>query len=289
MKKALFVLLVASTALADDRTAEDLFWSTFHSGAYDAIDTALEAETAAYLLHPDNAVVAAHVGWLHMWRLGERARNPRASATSTDDVVLARKYFARALALAPDEARYAGFLAAAELSESAVDKDSALARHGADAMTAAVAAWPQFNLFTAGYVASALPASSPAFAAGLEQQWQNIEVCIKQTIDRKHPGYAAYMKLDTKVGRARACWNSTIAPHNLEGFFLNMGDMLVKEGDWRTAQAIYANARASKEFATWPYRDVLTDRIAHAEEHAGQADAPMMISTPYACMACHQK
>ena len=51
------------------------------------------------------------------------------------------------------------------------------------------------------------------------------------------------MTLETKEGARRACWNSRIAPHNLEGFFLNMGDMLVKSGDWSGPG--YADAIAS--------------------------------------------
>jgi len=39
------------------------------------------------------------------------------------------------------------------------------------------------------------------------------------------------MSKKTKEGKKRVCWNSWIAPHNFEGFFLNMGDMLVKSGD----------------------------------------------------------
>jgi len=296
--KSLVFLLLAGVAFAGESVrapsadkADALFWSTFHGARYAEIDHALAAETAAYLEAPTDAVTAAHVGWLHMWRLGERARLPRTAATITDDAVLARKYFARAVQLDPQDARYAGFLAAAELSEAALDHDVELARRGAATMKDAVAAWPEFNLFTAGYVASALPAASPEFAAGLEQQWQNIEVCIKQKIDRKHPGYAGFMALETKVGHERACWNSPIAPHNLEGFFLNMGDMLVKSRDWRTARAIYANARVSKEFASWRYRDVLADRIAHAEANVAafaKPDAKIMINSSFACMACHE-
>lgn len=85
---------------------------------------------------------------------------------------------------------------------------------------------PEFNLFTGGYVFSRLPADSPQFQEGLAWQWRTLDHCIEE-------------------GKKRACWNSWIAPHNLEGFFLNMGDMLVKSGDWQMAQKIYANARLS--------------------------------------------
>lgn len=297
--KTILLLLITGLAVAGEpvrtpaaQKADTLFWSTFHGAKYGDLDKALAAETAAYLEAPADAVTAAHVGWLHMWRLGERARTPRVGPAITDDAVLARKYFARAVQLDPHEPRYAGFLAAAELSEAALDRDPELARRGAATMKDAVAAWPEFNLFTAGYVASASPAGSPELAAGLEQQWQNIEVCIKQKVDRAHPSYAGFMALETKVGHERACWNSQIAPHNLEGFFLNMGDMLVKSGDWKTAQAIYANARASKEFASWKFRDVLADRIAHAEANVAafaKPDSKIMINSAFACMACHQE
>jgi hypothetical protein len=33
-----------------------------------------------------------------------------------------------------------------------------------------------------------------------------------------------------------------------------MGDMLVKDGDWRTAQIIYANARLSPTYQQWKFR-----------------------------------
>lgn len=103
------------------------------------------------------------------------------------------------------------------------------------------------------------------------------------------------MALDTRTGRKRACWNSWIAPHNLEGFFLNMGDMLVKAGDVRAARAIYANAKASHEYASWKFRDVLDARIADAEtnvaafNHPGTTSTRLMIDSAFACMGCHEQ
>jgi hypothetical protein len=273
--------------------ADKLFWSTFHGARYDDIQHALDILTAAYLQTPNDAVTASHVAWLHMWRVGERARNPQAPATITDDLVLANKYFQEAVKLDPGEARYLGFLAATKLSEGHVDHDERLTRDGFFTMQRAVKAWPEFNLFTAGYVMSRLPPDSQQFADGLEQQWQNMEVCVKAKIDRAGGDYAQYMPLDTKVGHARACWNSSIAPHNLEGFFLNMGDMLVKKGDWKAAQTIYHNATYSKEYAGWKHKDVLAARIANAQANVAEFNkavpaTPMMIDSPIACMGCHE-
>jgi hypothetical protein len=93
------------------------------------------------------------------------------------------------------------------------------------------------------------------------------------------------------------CWNSWIAPHNFEGFFLNFGDMLVKAGQPETAVVMYRNARLAREFPTWPYRAVLEARIANAAanvEPFRRADSPpgapaLMVRSAFACMACHQE
>ena len=151
-------------------------------------------------------------------------------------------------------------------------------------------------MFTGGFVFSRLPADSPRFRQGLEWQWRTLDICIGGRLDRANPDYTPYMGLETRTGKKRACWNSWIAPHNLEGFFLNMGDMLVKAGDWRTAQKIYANAKLPKEYATWAYRAALDERIAQAEANVARFRAAetspgprMMIDSEFACMACHRE
>nr|WP_157504472.1 hypothetical protein [Luteibacter rhizovicinus] len=283
--------------------ADQLFWQTFHSADYAHIQDSIEASTAAYLRDPNDAVSAAHVGWLHMWRVAERHRMQQAPASITDDIVLARKYFQKAVALAPDDARYRGFLASAILAEAQIDRDAALRQQGSEILGQAVSDWPAFNLFTAGFVASGLPASSDGFKQALEQQWQNLEVCGHMKVDRHGNNLDVLAKnMGKAVGQsrdARACLNSAKAPHNEEGFFLNMGDMLTKSGDWQTARKVYATARLSTGYAQWPYRDVLEERIRDAESNvaAFNADAqpgkksanPMMIGSDFSCMACHHQ
>ena len=79
---------------------------------------------------------------------------------------------------------------------------------------------------------------------------------------------------------------------------MNMGDMLVKSGDWQTAVKIYQNAKKMPDFARWPYRDMLERRISAAQDNVSRFNDPtpaanaidhhIMINSPYACMACHQ-
>jgi hypothetical protein len=278
--------------------ADAVFWRTLHGGRYDGIGAALEIQTAAYLENPNDAVTAARAGWLHIWRLAESSRLASVPATITNDAVMARRYFEEAVALAPDEARYVGFLGSTLLAEGAIHKDEALTRRGYYTLRDGIDAWPEFNLFTGGYVMSGQAHDSARFREGLAWQWRTLDLCVGEPVDRKNPDFARYMRLATPDGPKRACWNSWIAPHNFEGFFLNMGDMLVKSGDWQTAQKVYANARHSPDFAAWKFREVLEARIRDAPANVavftadrgrGTSATPMMFSSPFACSACHMK
>jgi hypothetical protein len=287
----------ATERSADAVEADKLFWATLHGGAYQRISTALTALKAAYLRTPNDAVTAAHIGWLHIWRLGERARQAQSTPDITDDAVLARKYFEEAVRLDPKEARYLGFYASLLMAEGTIHKDEKMVRRGFYVMKDAVAAWPEFNLFTAGYTASTQPVDSPRFREALEQQWRNLDVCVGERVDRANPDYARYMSLETREGPKRVCWNSWIAPHNFEGFFLNFGDMLVKAGQPDVAVTMYGNARLAREFPEWPYRAVLEARVAGAaanvEAFRKSDPAPgtpsLMVRSPFACSACHQR
>jgi hypothetical protein len=100
--------VAAQTRTESARQADEVFWQTLHGGQYDSIGQALEVLTPEYLKTPDDAVTAAHIGWLHIWRVSERSRLASVPATITDDIRLARKYFQEAVALDPAEARYLG-------------------------------------------------------------------------------------------------------------------------------------------------------------------------------------
>lgn len=279
--------------------ADDLFWKTLHSGQYDHIPTALNALTAAYLKDPSDATTAAHIGWMHVWRLSEQTRMAEIPATITDHAVLSRKYFEEAVRLNPNDARYLGFLGGLTVAEGSVHKDEKLVRKGYYILLDSIQAWPEFNYFSAGYVMSRLPSNSEKFREGLEWQWKNFEVCAGEKTDRTNPDYARYMGLYTTEGKKRVCWNSWIAPHNFEGFFLNMGDMLVKSGDWKTARKIYANAKLSADYERWKFRDILEERMAQAEANVarfnaqpdatGRTTEPIMLLSAFACTGCHQE
>jgi hypothetical protein len=275
---------------------DELFWKTFHNGEYEKIQSVLDALTASYIRTPNDSVTAAHIAWLHNWRIAERSRLHSAPATITDDLVLALRYFQEAASLDPSDARYLGFLATSTLAEGHLHKDEKLTRKGYFLLLDSIKAWPEFNLFSGGYVMSRFPADSPQFRQGLEWQWRSLEKCTGEKIDRANPDYSIHMSKETREGRKRVCWNSWIAPHNFEGFFLNMGDMLVKAGDWQTARKIYANARLAREYPSWKYKGALEDRIKYAENNVAifnsaneTAEPKIMINSEFSCTGCHMK
>jgi hypothetical protein len=283
----------------DAKEADAAFWSIFHSGDYEHIQSALDKLEGAYLAHPTDHRTAAHIALLHLWRVSERARQESIAPTITDDISMARRYFDEAVQLQPKDARYQGFLAATTMGEGKVHAFEKEQRRGFFAMNDAVDAWPEFNLFTRGYVMSNLPYDSSRYADAVEDQWKNLDVCAKGAhVDRETGDFSPYMKLETRTGWKRVCWDSWIAPHNFEGFFLNMGDMIVKAGNPAVARNVYAQARLAQEFASWPYRDVLARRIAQADENVALFRAPpshgdkerrIMNDTPFSCMGCHQQ
>jgi hypothetical protein len=285
------------------REAEAAFWTALHGGRYEDIGTVLEKMQAVYLQHPEDGRTAARLGFLHIWRLGESARLATVPATITDDMSLARRYFDEATKLAPNDPRFRGFLASTELGEGSIHHDEKLTRTGFFAMNDAVHAWPEFNLFTRGYVMSRLPWDSERYRDAVDDQWENLDVCVDAKVDRATADFSPYMRLDTKVGWKRACWDSWVAPHNLEGFFLNMGDMIVTAGDPKTARNVYAQAKLPASYAKWPYKDVLERRIAQADENVALFRAPakrsaqsaaekerrIMLETAFSCTGCHQE
>ena len=60
---------------------------------------------------------------------------------------------------------------------------------------------------------------------------------------------------------------------------------------------IYVNARHTAEYAAWPYKNVLEDRIRNAatnvdsfRQEDSEAGAPaIMLRSRFACMGCHQR
>jgi hypothetical protein len=155
---------------------------------------------------------------------------------------------------------------------------------------------------------SQLDTSSRMFHQGIKYQWMLIDECSCKKLDKETILQAPHkvlkdlvdeLKQSTDPKIKRACWNSWIAPHNLEGFFLNFGDMLVKEGHLSEAKEIYAAAKLSPSYSQWPYKSVLEERMRDMKSNekifnqqlkiiTKKGERQIFINSKISCVACHQ-
>jgi hypothetical protein len=286
---------VQTSRTASAVLADSLFWRTLHGGSYEGIPRALYVLQAAYLENPADWQTSAHLAFLHAWRIAERARLEQRAPTITDEAILARNYFERSIAHNPDyDARIHGFDAVFQMVEADIHRSPQLRAAGLSHGRQAIKAWPEFNWFTIGYVLSTLPDTSALFREGLEMQWKTVDACGRTKVDRANPTASialAALEKERDPRHLRACTNTWIAPHNMEGFFLNMGDMEVKSGNWQLAQKVYMLAKGAHAYESWPYRDVLEARIADAQRNVASFrddNGAIMFRSKFACSACHQ-
>lgn len=279
------------------QAASQLMWSALSQGDYAAIDRVLQALQGAYLGDPGDATTAAHIGMTQLWRVSESARQGRPDPSVLASMANARRFLEESVALDGSDARRRGFRASARLAEGAMHRDAGLQRLGSTDLQDALQAWPQFNLFVLARNLGGAPAGSKTLQQAIDAMWQTQDLCIGGQLSRSDPDMKPYMGLETREGLNRVCWNSAIAPHNFEGFFLEWGDLLVKSGDVALARKVYANAKHSPVYGNWPHRALLEARIRDAEANVARFAAPpdaaihvpIGRASPIACVSCHQR
>ena len=205
--------------------ANEVFWDNFHQGNYEEIPNVINILNAAYLENPNDVETVLHLGFAHIWALSESGKLEVIPPTIIDHGVLSLKYFGEAYKLNPKDPRALGFLADLKMIVGNLSADDGLTREGYIDGLASIRKWKEFNYFTIGYVLSGLPHDSWQFEKGLEWQWETLDACLGEKVDRENftSYFSKYYSLKeqskTDIKKDRACLNSWIAPHNLEGFF----------------------------------------------------------------------
>ena len=285
------------------RRAHEYFHESLSGGRYENLPEALRLLTAAYLENPRDPSISFQLGMAHLWKVAERSREPKPDPTITDHLILADKYLSEAHKLDPSDLRIPGFEGSVKMALGSIHQDEALKRRGYFVLKGAMKAYPEFNYFTMSFVLSNAPRTEPKFADAVEYAWKNVDACVGHPVGRTPAdvrrladGFRTDLSPSAAIAggsRDRACQNPPAAPHNMEGFFLHMGDILVKKGDVETAREIYALAKAAPTYSSWPYGDVLEKRIEQAGERAQEfasgvkPEPELMFHSPYACVGCH--
>jgi len=284
--------------------ANRYFWENFHQGNYDSLGKVIQLLNAAYLENPGNLKVIDHLGFAHIWRFSETQRLEKTPSGILEDFILSSKFFQESYSLNADDPRILGFMGDSKIVLGNIGGNQKDVVDGYFDGKESIHQWPQFNKFTLGYPLSQQDSGSVRFKEALAWQWETLEDCACKKLDFTHMDYAEMTRLlqsntDPKIHRA--CWNTWIAPHNYEGFFMNMGDMLVKSGNWKKGVEVYQVAKLSPNYKDWPYASELEDRIVHAEENVHEFNKPLtrssaqfhsqkviMVASRMDCMGCHQ-
>ncbi len=285
-----------------EKDAYQYFWNQLHQGHYDSLSKVLDQLHAAYAEDPHDFKLAAHLGFAYAWQVTERTRKQDLSPSIAAAGDLALNYFDEAVALNKHDPRLLGFKAGFMLANGSRHEDDRLRTKGYFLGKKAIRQWPSFNLFSIGYVMSGIAHSKDWYNEAVAFQWRNLEECLCRKIDRKAPKLDDIGEIPERVAddynKSRACTNSWIAPHNVEGFLLNLGDMLVKQGNTSAAAEVYRSIRQVAEFGQWPYRRELNSRLENLEANVEKFRRPaqtfkdnrqVFIRTTYGCMGCHQK
>lgn len=280
--------LLSNTSMAME--ADKYFWDHFHQGNYDSIPKILNKLTRAYLENNKDYRIAAHIGFTHSWALAESNRISGGSPQVTDHATLAVKYFKEAFELHPEkEWRYYGFLISMYMAEGGIHGDMRDMTEGYFKMKKAVRKYPEFNLFTAAYTLAMSPRKKDRKAA-IDMLWKNLDKCVGEKVDRKNLDYKKYMDRINLKGKYSTCWNTWIAPHNMEGFLMILGDLLLKKGDFETALNVYQNAKYFQEYSHWDYKSHLESRIEETTQAIAMKKeySQLKLIKFNRCMVCHQ-
>ena len=275
------------------RSAARLFWTSLEDAQYERLPEVLRELTAVYYENPAQPKIALQLGLAHLWRLAERERLPRPDPRITEHAVLAEKFLTEAARLAPDDPRIPGFLGSAQLAVARIHADERHQRRGYFTLRDALTRYPQFNYFAAGYALSRLPRDEPRYQEALDYMWKTFEIC--RGLNKRDIDAGASIATHHAAPAHGVCTNMPQVPHGLEGFVLNMGDMLVKNGEVERAQKIYAFARTSSGYGQWKHKAVLERHAATAAERAAAFAGPaagqptMMIESRLSCVGCHEK
>jgi hypothetical protein len=283
---------------ADD--ARILFDEIFLTGAYERIPEARAALKAVY--DQDSSVnggdVAMLLGVTYLWNTAEWQRDPsRGTEARHEEVLKGDEYLTRAKELRPTDGRVFCWLGIIKAFRSQIELNLTMYQESIDLINQGVALFPQFGHLVIAFVKSAWPAQTTEFAGAIENIWKNVDVCIEGAMDRQNPDFTQYMSLmsDTS-GLRRACWSSQLVPHNLEGFWFHMGDLLVKNNQPALAVTAYENAKLLPTYSTWSYAGEMETRQLNAHANAAkyrdsdsQNDPPLLPNTTFQCVVCHAK
>jgi hypothetical protein len=283
-----------SAGESDDAPAVRAFRDAFEAQQYDRIEPLAADLEAATRDAPDDPALALTLALAHLWGAAEVGRVGGDPVREARHALTTRDLLRRARELAPGDARIDGFIGAVETRIGLVTGDDAAVARGLAEIDRGVERHPEFNRFVRLLVLSRLGRDDPRFAVAVDDVWATLAAC-GMDVRPDHPTLSL-REQPQPSGPDRVCWNGRRALHNFEGFWLYVGDVLVKANEPDLAVALYRNAMAFDSHPEWPFAPLLAARIAEAHDRAARfADAdpgndPEIIAdSSVQCAVCHAR
>jgi tetratricopeptide (TPR) repeat protein len=284
------------------------FWNALRGDNYAALPGALDVLEAADRASPDDAHLSMLTGMGYAW-LYFGQYSPDADALQGDPAYRARlaaaldqsvAHLTRAQQLAPGDRILPGFVAAARFLQARVNHDQAAEDAAYQELLSNTKAYPQFQGFIQGWVLTAMyPPASPRFQDGINGYFASLDSCVGFSVSPSDPSAPAFV-FNILAKADPACYDTDIAPHNLEGTFLGLGDAFAKRGQLAQARASYENALRVPAHLEWPFLHLLEERLDKLDQLNGSFNATsgqprvglgppvMFFQAYYSCTACHQ-
>ena len=279
----------------DDAPAVAAFRVALENGRYEVLPDVLEDLASAADDEPDDPALTLALALANLWGVAELGRTaPVDPAQAGVYALAARSHLERAAVLAPDDARIDGWIGSVLIGIGTNLANAEIVQQGYEAIDRGVQRDPAFNSFVEAFSYARKAADDPEFPRAVEAFFRTVEVC-ELGVTRAAPQLSSANQAPAE-GVSSACTNGPAMPHNLEGFWLFGGDILLKAGELSTALALYENAALEGRARGWPHHDVAEQRLADAEAWTAllsDADAtndPQLAwQSPNQCVLCHER
>jgi hypothetical protein len=279
-----------------------LFWDAFHGNQFDRVDAVIAELSAAYQETPYDATLAALLAAAHDWKFMERRRACLPAAPLRDHLGAAICLFDRSVRMDPSNRLRPGLLVAAQAVAAKLDGDGRALEAALDTMRRNTPVDPSVHGFVQGWVFSALlEADDSRYPEAATGFFTALDDCAGFRIPRLFPIVPrfAFSYLALRARHDFVCFDTDVAPHNLEGTLLGLGDVLLKAGKLWRARMVYEGVKRAPHYSTWPYRDRLEARLAEPERLRDKfradtgkfdvAEPAMFFQSSFACTGCHAR
>ena len=288
------------TVSPEETAIEKKFFNLFWTGAYEQLDS-MKSEIQGFLARkPESILLKSRLAYANLWQWQERFRT-EVSSNAPEYVSECVRLFNELFPVDEKNMVFRGFgtncvMLAATLNQSDAQKNKAY-----ELAFSAIRGLREYAPFALSYTFLVAPRESVRFKAGLAMLFSVLDVCYGQSIDRERP--VTYDKIVPANFKNSAyhyyCENTFMAPHNAEGFLFTLADALLKAGKIEPARIMYENVKKSSGYATFPYQNLVDQRLSNLEKNSADLARPfqalerpdhLVVSSagPYACTICHR-